>query len=70
MNKIRTIAAVALVGVLLLVGGGVANASPPGPNPLGSLPEPLWPLAAVVGQIFADTWNFFAGIADLIMFGS
>lgn len=70
MNKIRAVAAVVSVGILFIVGGGVAHASPPGPNPIGSLPEPLWPLAAVVGQVFADVWNFFSGIGNLIMFGS
>ncbi len=70
MNRIRAAAVVVSVGVLFLVSGGIANANPPGPNPLGSLPEPLWPLAAVVGQFFVDVWNFFSGIGNLIMFGS
>ncbi|NKR74500.1 hypothetical protein GS492_17820 [Rhodococcus hoagii] len=70
MNKIRVGAAVASVGLLFIVGSGVAAASPPGPDPLGSLPESLWPFAASAGQVFTDVWNFFSGIANLIMFGS
>lgn len=70
MKNIRVVAAVVPVMILFIVGGGVANASPPGANPLGSLPEPPRPLAAAVGQVFVDVWNFFSGIANLIMFGS
>ena len=70
MNRTRATAVVALVGVLLFVGGGVANANPPGLDPLAGWPEPLRPLGVAIFGSLGDVWNFFAGIADLIMFGS
>ncbi|RVW02661.1 hypothetical protein [Rhodococcus xishaensis] len=75
MNKIRAAAAAVSLGVLLLVGGlfvggGVAKASPPGgTNPFVGWPEPARALVGVISQSLADVWNFFVGIANLIMFG-
>ncbi|WP_164877599.1 hypothetical protein [Prescottella agglutinans] len=50
--------------------GGVAHANPPGLDPLAGWPEPLRPLGVAIFGSLGDVWNFFAGIADLILFGS
>ena len=54
---------VGIVGMLVLLGGGVAGANPPGPDPLGSLPIPiadaLRAVLAPIVQVLVDTWNFW-----------
>lgn len=70
MNRIRAAAVVVSVGVLFVVSGGVAQANPPGPDPLAGWPESLRPLGVAIFGSLGDVWNFFAGIANLIMFGS
>ncbi|RVW05955.1 hypothetical protein [Rhodococcus spongiicola] len=74
MNKIRAAAAVASLGVLLFVGGlfvggGVAQANPPSPDPLAGWPEPLRALVVALSEPLVDVWNFFVDISYLIMLG-
>lgn len=62
MNRIRAAVTVGLVGILVVLGGGVAGANPPGPDPLGSLPLPiadaLRAVLAPVVQVLVDLYNF------------
>lgn len=66
MAKVRAAITVGLVGALVLLGGGVANASPPGFDPLGGLPLPvadfLRAVLAPVVQLAVDAWNFFGAL--------
>ncbi|TJZ76102.1 hypothetical protein FCG67_19035 [Rhodococcus oryzae] len=59
-----------LVGVLSLLGSGVAAANPPGPDPLAGVPESLRPIAGAVIVFLGNVWNAFADVANFIMFGS
>ncbi|MCA1005522.1 hypothetical protein LCL87_07330 [Rhodococcus hoagii] len=67
MNKTRIAVTVGIVGILVLLGGGVAGANPPGPDPLGSLPLPLADaVRAVIApfvQALVDVYNFWSGLS-------
>lgn len=70
MNRIRAAAVVVSVGVLFVVSGGVASATPPPPDPFADWPEALRPIGVAFLEVLAGVMNAFAGISELIIFGS
>lgn len=57
-----------LVGAIVLLGGGVASANPPGPNPYAGIPDPLLGIAHIVLPPIAGflqaVWNFGAAVIN------
>lgn len=72
MSRVRAAPILGLVGALVLLGGGVASASPPGPNPYAGIPEPLQGLAHIVlppiAGFLQSVWNM--GVAVLNTFSA